>query len=34
VTIVHLMDQLFDLQAALLGRRIDRAAYPDPDDLE
>jgi hypothetical protein len=34
VTIVHLMDQLFDLQAALLGRRIDRAAYPDADDLD
>ena len=34
VTIVHLMDQLFDLQAGLLGRRIDRAAYPDPDDFD
>ncbi|MGD1033233.1 MAG: hypothetical protein ABR977_02220 [Candidatus Dormibacteria bacterium] len=29
VTIVRLMDQLFDLQAELLGRRVDRAAYPD-----
>jgi hypothetical protein len=33
VTIVRLMDQLFDLQAELLGRRVDRAAYPDPDEL-
>ncbi|MGO8685768.1 MAG: hypothetical protein ACLQT7_01095 [Candidatus Dormibacteria bacterium] len=33
VTIVRLMDQLFDLQAELLGRRIDRGAYPDADDL-
>ena len=32
VTIIHLMDQLFDLQADLLGRRVDRAAFPDPDD--
>jgi hypothetical protein len=29
VTIVRLMDQLFDLQAELLGRRVDRAAFPD-----
>jgi len=34
VTIVHLMDELFTLQEQLLGRRIDRAAYPDPDELE
>jgi len=34
VTIVRLMDQLFDLEAGLLGRRIDPAAYPDPDNLE
>lgn len=34
VTIVHLMDQLYDLQVGLLGRRIDRAAYPDGDDFE
>jgi hypothetical protein len=33
VTIVRLMDQLFDVQAELLGRRTDRAAYPDADDL-
>jgi hypothetical protein len=29
VTIVRLMDQLFDIQAGLLGRRVDRDAYPD-----
>ncbi len=34
VTIVRLMDQLYDLQAGLLGRRIDRAAYPDAGDFE
>jgi hypothetical protein len=34
VTIVRLMDQLFDLQASLLGRRIDRTAFPDPDELD
>jgi len=34
VTIVHLMDQLFDLQEELLSRRVDRAAFPDPGDLE
>ena len=32
VTIVRLMDGLFELQGDLLGRRIDRAAYPDPDE--
>ena len=34
VTIVRLMDELFDLQEELLGRRVDRSAYPDPDELE
>jgi hypothetical protein len=33
VTIIRLMDQLFDLQAGLLGRRVDRATYPDFDEL-
>jgi len=32
VTIVHLMDELFGLQEELLGQRIDRGAYPDPDE--
>src|SRR5487761_1118664 len=32
VTIIHLMDQLFDLQADLLGRRVDRAEFPDEPD--
>lgn len=32
VTIVHLMDDLFTLQEDLLGRRVDRSAYPDPDE--
>ncbi len=34
VTIVHLMDDLFSLQEDLLGRRVDRSAYPDPDEGE
>ena len=29
VTLVHLMDQLFDLQEELLGRRVDRSAFGD-----
>jgi hypothetical protein len=32
VTIVHLMDQLFSVQANLLGHRVDRSAYVDADD--
>ena len=34
VTLVHLMDDLFTLQEDLLGRRVDRAAYPDPEEAE
>jgi hypothetical protein len=29
VTIIRLMDELFDLQERLLERRVDRSAYPD-----
>jgi hypothetical protein len=32
VTLVHLMEQLFSEQERLLGRRVDRSAYPGPDD--
>ena len=32
VTIVHLMDQLFSVQERLMGRRVARSAYRDPDD--
>ena len=32
VTIVHLMDQLFSVQERLMGRRLARSAYPEPDD--
>jgi hypothetical protein len=32
VTITRLMDELFDLQEDLLGRRVDRAAFPDLDE--
>ncbi len=34
VTIVRLMDELFALQEELLGRRVNRNAYPDPDEVE
>jgi hypothetical protein len=32
VTLTRLMDELFDLQANLLGRRVDRSSYPDDSD--
>ena len=34
VTIVRLMDELFTLQEELLGRRVNRAAYQDPEEVE
>jgi len=34
VTLVHLMDDLFSIQEDLLGRRTDRSAYSDLDELD